>query len=481
MRSAPEYAPSPALIYNGHGKHLPDNATCRGRPSPPSPLSQRARSTVGRCAYFTLTMRRCIALLISAPSSNQGKTTVTAAVARHFVRQGRQVRVFKTGADFIDPMVLQRASQHAVYQLDLWLGDLEHCRSLLYQAAGEADVILIEGVMGLFDGEPSSADLSIAFGIPVLAVIDGSAMAQTFAAIAHGLKTYRAALPFAGVIANRVNSARHAAMLLPENSDTALYATLPSDGQYSLPSRHLGLMQAQEISDLDARLDAAAALQWRVRDFPPIEFAAPAAQPALPPLLAGVRIAVARDAAFAFLYQANLDCLQQLGAQLVFFSPLTDSALPDNTDSVYLPGGYPELHLSTLQHNRAMQQALHSHVAAGKPLLAECGGMLYLLDSLTDKDGTRGEMAGILPGSAQMQKNLAALALQSVDLAQGEMRGHSFHYSKLDTPLAAIAHGICPNGGALQEAVYQHQRLTASYIHFYFPSNPAAAAALLQP
>ncbi len=151
-------------------------------------------------------MRRCPALFISAPASGQGKTTVTAALARYHRNHGRKVRIFKSGPDFLDPMILQQASGEPVYQLDLWMGGEEHCRQLLYDAAGEADLILIEGVMGLFDGESCSADIAIKFGIPVLAVIDGSAMVQTFGAIAHGLATYRSELLFAGVIANRVAS-----------------------------------------------------------------------------------------------------------------------------------------------------------------------------------------------------------------------------------------------------------------------------------
>lgn len=425
--------------------------------------------------------RQCRALLISATASNQGKTTVTAALARYFTRQGLHVRVFKTGPDFIDPMVLQRASGHPVYQLDLWMVGIEHSRELLYQAAGFADVILVEGVMGLFDGQPSSADLSQTFDIPVLAVIDASAMAQTFAAIAHGLQSYRPDLPFAGVIANRVGSARHAAMLLPEHGPTRLLATLPRDTAYSLPSRHLGLLQASEVADMDARLDAAAdALQWRHAELPAVEFAAPAPAPSSK-TLSGVRIAVARDAAFSFLYQANLDCLHELGAELQFFSPLHDAGLPDDTDSVYLPGGYPELHLPALQDNAAMAEALREHCRAGKPMLAECGGMLYLLESLTDSDGARGNMLGILPGHAQMQKKLAALALQAVQLPEGELRGHSFHHSQLATPTEPIARGTCPNGGPLREGVYRTHRVTASYIHFYFPSNPEACAQLFLP
>ncbi|HUX90917.1 MAG TPA: cobyrinate a,c-diamide synthase [Gallionellaceae bacterium] len=424
----------------------------------------------------------CRALLVSATSSNQGKTTITAALARHFSKQGMRVRVFKTGPDFIDPMILQQASGHAVHQLDLWMGSLDHCRSLLNDAAGEADLILVEGVMGLFDGNPCSADLAQTLGIPVLAVIDASAMAQTFAAVAHGLRNYRSGLPFAGVIANRVGSARHAAMLLPQDSDIRLFATLPANADYALPGRHLGLLQASEVEDIDARLDAAAnALQWQHDDLPIVQFNAPARPAPMPSLLRDVRIAVARDAAFSFLYQANLDCLRQLGAELVFFSPLHDAALPQNTHSVYLPGGYPELHLSTLQDNASMRSSLQAHVQKGKPVYAECGGMLYLLDSLTSVQGERFNMLGLLPGDAHMQTKLSALALQGVSLPLGEVRGHSFHYSTAEIMLTPIAQGKCPNSGPLSEGVYRHKRITAGYIHFYFPSNPAAIAPLFLP
>ena len=426
--------------------------------------------------------RACRALLVSAIASNQGKTTVTAALARHFSKQGKRVRVFKTGPDFIDPMMLQQASGHVVHQLDLWMGGTEHCRGLLYDAAGEADLILVEGVMGLFDGNPSSADLAQTLGIPVLAVIDASAMAGTFAAVAHGLRSYRKELPFAGVIANRVGSVRHADMLLPPDSDIRLFATLPSNTDYALPSRHLGLIQASEVEDIEARLDAAAnALQWRHDELPLVEFTAPATAAPTSPLLQGIRVAVARDAAFSFLYQANLDCLKQLGAELVFFSPLHDAALPPDTHSVYLPGGYPELHLSTLQDNAAMRTSLHAHAQDNKPVYAECGGMLYLLDSLSSVQGERCTMLGLLPGDAHMQKKLSALALQSVDLPQGQVRGHSFHYSSAEIKLTPVARAHCPNNGPLSEGVYQHRRITAAYIHFYFPSNPAAIAPFFLP
>ncbi|WP_313224336.1 cobyrinate a,c-diamide synthase [Stutzerimonas nitrititolerans] len=427
--------------------------------------------------------RSCPALLIAAPASGQGKTTVTAALARLHARQGKCVRVFKCGPDFLDPMILARASGQPVYQLDLWMVGEEESRRLLWQAAGEADLILIEGVMGLFDGNPSAADLARCFGVPVLAVIDGSAMAQTFGALAHGLASFQPDLPFSGVLANRVGSTRHGEILrdsLPEA--IRWYGALPRSTDVELPSRHLGLVQADELADLDARLDAAADALEASADValpPTVNFAAPVSR-MLEPLLQGVRIGVARDAAFAFLYQANLDLLRQLGAELVFFSPLADTALP-LVDSLYLPGGYPELHLRALADNQGMAEAIRAHHAAGKPILAECGGMLYLLDGLTDKAGARGAMLGLLPGEARLQPRLTALALQAVELPEGRLRGHTFHHSALETSLQPLALGECPNYKRTAEAVYRQGRLTASYIHFYLPSDPTAAAELLRP
>ncbi|MFJ2548290.1 cobyrinate a,c-diamide synthase [Pseudomonas sp. NPDC087612] len=427
--------------------------------------------------------RHCPAVLIAAPASGQGKTTVTAALARLHRNQGRKVRVFKCGPDFLDPMILERASGAPVYQLDLWMVGEQESRRLLWEAAGEADLILIEGVMGLFDGTPSSADLARHFGVPVLAVIDGTAMAQTFGALALGLARYQPDLPFAGVLANRVGTLRHAQLL--EGSLTEglrWYGGLSRETGIELPSRHLGLVQASELNDLDARLDAAAAALGASCDAalpPAVRFAAPT-EFAIEPLLQGVRIAVARDEAFAFTYGANLDLLRAMGAQLAFFSPLHDTSLPA-ADSLYLPGGYPELHHQALAANTPMLEAIRAHHHAGKPLLAECGGMLYLLDALTDVAGERAELLGLLAGEAVMQKRLAALALQAVELPEGTLRGHTYHHSLTHTELEPVARGQSPNGGRGAEAVYRQGRLTASYVHFYFASNPQASAALLCP
>lgn len=287
----------------------------------------------------------CPALFVSAPASGQGKTTITAGLARYHRRLGRRVRVFKTGPDFLDPMILARASGAPVLSLDLWMVGESACRNLLAQAAAEADLILIEGVMGLFDGTPSSADLATTFGVPVLAVISAKAMAQTFGAVAFGLAHFRPQVPFYGVLANRVGSPRHAQMLeeaLPPELRWCGHIT--GDDEIELPDRHLGLHQAAEIDDLDTRLDRAAdaLAQTALADLPPpVEFGTPVKE-ALPRLLEGKRIAIARDAAFSFIYPANITLLETLGAHLDYFSPLADEALPEHADALYLPGGYPE-------------------------------------------------------------------------------------------------------------------------------------------
>jgi cobyrinic acid a,c-diamide synthase len=419
-------------------------------------------------------------MLISAPASGQGKTTITAALAYYHRSQNRKVRVFKAGPDFIDPQILAYASAHSVYQLDLWMMGEAHCRELLYRAASEADVILIEGVMGLYDGDSSSADLAQALQVPIAAVIDAQGMAQTFAAVAYGLANYRSHLAFAGVIANKVGSIGHAQLLqeaLP--ASMTFLAAMAKDAGIGLPSRHLGLLQADEIGDLELRLQRATQLltEYTPCRLPePVVFS-PVETAQLSRLLVGKRIAVARDAAFSFIYQANLDCLRALGAELLFFSPLADQSLPE-VDSIYLPGGYPELHLQTLAKNKAMKQALCEHHMASKPIYAECGGFLYLLSSLADKDGHAAEMAGLLPGSARMQSKLVNLGMHSLHLEHGESRGHSFHYSLLETDIAVFTMSTPQRARSRAEGFYREGSLQASYLHLYFPYNPQAAAGL---
>ena len=427
-------------------------------------------------------MTQCPALFISAPASGQGKTTFTAALARYHRNQGRTVQVFKTGPDFLDPMILERASGNPVYQLDLWMVGKQQCTQLLYDAAQTADLILIEGVMGLFDGKPSGADLARTFGIPVAVLIDARAMAQTFGAIAYGLRHYQPDLPFAGVIANYVASTGHADMLaesLPADID--LLGSLMRDENIQLPDRHLGLVQAAEVSDLEQRLETAAQqiANTALSNLPESVTFKPTEISSTEKLLEGIRIGIARDTSFAFIYPANIDQLQALGAECVFFSPLHDETLPE-VDSLWLPGGYPELHLQQLNNNKAMHAAIRKHHATGKPILAECGGLLYLLNTLTDKQGSKANMVGLLDGEAIMANKLVGLGMQGVSIDENKFTAHTFHHSQLTTSLEPISYGIRQRGTKPGEAVYRDKRLIATYLHLYFPSNPKGTASLFK-
>ncbi|QBK05340.1 cobyrinate a,c-diamide synthase [Hylemonella gracilis] len=436
---------------------------------------------------------RCPALLIAAPASGQGKTTVTAALARLHTRQGRRVRVFKCGPDFLDPFWHTLASGAPVHQLDLWMTGEADCRARLHAAAREADLILVEGVMGLYDGQPSAADLARQFGLPVLAVIDASAMAGTFGALAHGLQHYQDGLPWAGVLANRVGSARHAGMLRQGLREPEHWlGVLSRNPALVLPERHLGLVAATELEDALQRLDVAAdALADaplgrmtldELRQRWSVDFDLPVASLPVPKLLQGHTVAVARDAAFCFLYAANLECLQALGARMVFFSPLADRALPA-CDAVWLPGGYPELHAARLAANQGLRDSLCAHVAAGRPVWAECGGMMALFEQLTDGEGVTHALWGLLPGSVTLHKHLAALGPQGLRIGADELRGHTFHYSTCDTPLPARwrTHPPGARAGVVGEgeAVYLQGSIVASYFHAWFPSAPALVARLL--
>ena len=414
-------------------------------------------------AAGTADTARCPALLFAAPASGSGKTSLVAALARLHTRQGRRVKVFKCGPDFLDPQIHAVASGQPCDNLDLWICGEDDIRARLARAAQENDLILVEGVMGLFDGQPSSADIAERFGIPALTVIDARAMAQTFGALVYGLANYRAGLPFYGVLANRVGSPRHAEMLKASMPETVRWCgALPRQAAAALPSRHLGLLPAAEIADLSARIDtlADALAETPLAELPPaLPFAIPTAAP-LPQRLAGRKIAVARDAAFCFLYPANLALLSDLGAEIVFFSPLAGEPLPA-CDALWLPGGYPELHGQRLSAQRDLIAQLTEHVEAGKPLLAECGGMMFLFEQLIDLDGQAHPMAGLLPGRTVMGKRLAALGSQQVALPEGALRGHAFHHSRCETDLPPLANAETFDGRP-GEPVWRRRWLTAS-------------------
>lgn len=460
-----------------------------------------------------LTPTRCPALLITAPASGQGKTTLTAALARLHTRQGRRVQVFKCGPDYLDPHWHQLASGAPVHSLDLWMTGEADARARLHAAAQSADLILIEGVMGLYDGSPSAADLARLLDIPVLAVIDASGMSATLGALAFGLQHFQPGLRWAGVLANRVASARHAQLLqagvhadsLWQGAVQRIFADAeaqPTPGAAApgaaalLPQRHLGLVAAHELKDGMQRLDAAAdALQttalgqrswhdwqqWAVEFSPPAPAPGPDQPEAMGPWLAGRVIAVAHDAAFSFVYPANLDCLRAMGAQLRLFSPLAGERLPQ-CHALWLPGGYPELHAAQLAAHTGLQADILTHWQAGKAIWAECGGMLALSEGITTGDGRWAPLWGLMPGRAQMQKRLAGLGMQQLTTPWGTLRGHTFHYARLDSPATPLGRSHRPDeapGAEHGEWLYRHGSLHASFFHAWFASHPRAIAALL--
>ena len=389
-------------------------------------------------------------VLIAAMASGQGKTSVTAALARWLIHRGERVRIFKIGADFIDPLMLERACGHPVPVLDLWMVGEPACRRMLAQAARVADTVLIEAAMGLYDGNPSAADLARVLALPVIAVLDVSAMAQTAGAVAMGLRDF-GRIALAGIIANRVDGKGHGTMIAESLGSISLLGSLPRQSG-CLPERHLGLALPAEARDLEHRLDA----------------------------LAGNIVAIARDAAFTFLHPANIECLKSLGATIRWFSPLADEPPPENATAVILPGGYPELHAETLSRASHFHASLRNAHRRHVPILAECGGITALTDALIDVDGRFWSMAGLIPGTTWMQAQLAGLGFHAWRTRKGILRGHTFHYSKLETQLKSSTQTITHPQGTAGESIYRVGSVTASYFHAYFPSCPEAVVSLLR-
>ena len=428
----------------------------------------------------------CPALFLTAPSSGEGKTTITAALARYFRDQGKDVRVFKTGPDYLDPQILAQASGNPVEQLDLFMAGEKYCQQKLYEAAQTADLILVEGAMGMFDGEPSSADLAGRFNIPMAIVMNVKGMAQTAAALASGLANYRNDIRIAGLIANNCGTERHAQLIRDALPNTVpLLATLARDADVALPERHLGLVQADEVrEELETRFSLGA--QWikgpladvnSLTELPKSVVFHSAELPPVEPLLEGKTIAVAKDAAFSFIYDANIRLLQMMGANVTYFSPLKDAHLPD-TDALWLPGGYPELHADELANNSNMKQAIQGFHKEGKPILAECGGLLYCLDDLTDLEGHCHTMVGLLKGHGAMRGKRGCQGMQTAILPEGEIKAHAHHRSRSEGTPEPIGYGKRQRHPAPGEAIYRSQGLTASYLHLFFASNPTAIAAL---
>jgi cobyrinic acid a,c-diamide synthase len=281
-------------------------------------------------------------------------------------------------------------------------------------------------------------------------------------------------------VANRVASQRHGDLLKMNIQGNTPVALLKRNADVSLPSRHLGLQLAEEISGIDQQLDLLAdALSdtWLAKLPKPVKFSIPKNKSQTPAaLLQNTTIAVARDRAFCFLYEQNLNCLRMLGANLVFFSPLEDKHLPE-VDAIYLPGGYPELYAKQLAENLILKKDIVDHAAKSKPILAECGGMLFLSEALVDSTGEQYKMLNIMPSIVTMKTKLTAIGSQQVLIDQQEICGHTFHYSSLENSMPIFSQAKYADG-RIGEAVYRLNRVTASYLHLYFPSNPKLTAEL---
>ena len=458
-------------------------------------------------------------LIVAGTHSGVGKTTVTCAIAAALAARGLVVQPYKAGPDYIDPGHLGRAAGRAARNLDTWMLPRPVVAELFGRAASDADVMLVEGVMGLFDGrggtaeEGSAADLARLLDLPVLLVVDASAVARSIAATVLGFQLFDPSVHIVGVVLNRVGSARHAEMCrtaIVEATGLPVIGALPRSAEVAWPERHLGLVPEAEVSGdagLPARLAAFAEthldLDALLRLATPVAEAPstglfPADGPEGPDRAgrvsrpAPVKIAIARDRAFHFYYPDSLELLEAWGADLLPFSPLEGEALPAGARGILLGGGFPEVFARELAANTAMHEALRAAAAAGVPIYGECGGLMYLGGALTDVEGTRHAMAGLLPCESTMQGTRLALGYREAEsfgtplLPRGErVRGHEFHWSALVAPPdpATAAYRFTgeandPTGAGRVEGV-RAGSVTGTYLHTHLAARPDLARNLV--
>jgi cobyrinic acid a,c-diamide synthase len=448
--------------------------------------------------------------VIAGTHSGAGKSTLALALMAALRRRGLVVQPFKVGPDFIDPGHHTAVCGRVSRNLDTWMLTEEQVRRTFHQATADADVAIIEGVMGLFDGRSaddprgSTAHVARLLGVPVVLVVDAEAMAASVAALVKGFAEFDPAVQLAGVICNRVAGSRHYAYLEPairKATEVVPLGWLPRRSDWGIPERHLGLTTAEEhrpgtsfwesiadalaqTVDLDRLLEIAQPLSGR-REPPE----AASTQGAHAPRSASkVRVAVARDVAFCFYYAENLELLVAAGATIIPFSPLTEAALPDDIRFLYLGGGYPELHAQALAGNRSMRDSIRNFHAQGGAIYAECGGLMYACRELVDAAGQAHPMLDLLPARTVMQSRRAALgyitlrttAVSPLGPAGITARGHEFHYSRLE-PLGPLTYAglLERDGEAPRPDGLVSGRLWAGYAHLHFGSNPALAAVLL--
>ena len=444
-------------------------------------------------------------LVIAGVGSGVGKTTVTLGLLETLRRRGLKVQPFKVGPDFIDPGFHALVAGRPSYSLDGWMCSREHVRATVARHAADADLALIEGVMGCFDGrgaqndEGSTAEIAKWLGAPVVLVADAGAMARSAGAVVLGFESFDPELRLAGVLFNRVAGDTHWRWLreaVTARCQTVALGYLPRRESLALPERHLGLVTAAEqglpaplLDELSAAMSASIDLDRLLAlarsDVAP---AAPAMRDPTPRTLA--RIGVARDLAFQFYYPANLDLLRAAGAELVFWSPLEDAELPD-VDALYLGGGYPEVYARELAGNAAMREAVGAFAAAGGSVYAECGGLLYLAEGLEDESGRLHPMVGLLPTVGRMAPKRLTLGYAEVEMtretplgpAGTTARGHEFHASRIDPVPEWVprAYAVQTSGGGTPRAEgYLIGEALMSYVHLHFGSNPALVEHLVR-
>ena len=431
-------------------------------------------------------------LLFAAPASGSGKTTVVCGLLRALKNRGKGVRAFKCGPDFIDPLFHETVVGVPSGTLDLFFSDQDQLKRLFCRHAAGADLCLMEGVMGYYDGLGAATDRASSYAVaraldaPVVLVVDGRGQSLSALATLTGFLRFREDSRIRGVIFNRMSESVYTA-LKPEVEKLGVrpLGFVPKAPELMIESRHLGLVTPGEIEDLGQKLDALAALLERTVDMEgllALAGSAPALEaPPAPPIppLPRTRIAVARDQAFCFLYRDNLDLLADYGAELIFFSPLHDDALPAGAQGLILPGGYPELHARALSENESMRRSVREAIQNGLPCLAECGGFLYLHRELEDMEGRSWPMAGVLDARAYRTPRLGRFGYITLTakadtafLPAGEIvRGHEFHYFESESCGDALR-AQKPTGSRGWDCGHSRGNLLMGFPHLYYPSDP---------
>lgn len=442
-------------------------------------------------------------LLVSGTASGVGKTTVALAIMAGLRQRGLVVQPFKCGPDFLDTGHHSRISGRAARNLDTWMLSIEANRNVLRSAARNADVIVAEGMMGLFDGKSgnteigSSAEIAKLLQLPVVLVVDAAKSARSVAAVMLGFEMFDPELRLAGIVLNRVAGERHYKMLreaIEASCKTPILGWLPSEPTIAIPERHLGLQEAmeQDADGLKTMVNALAALAEKHFDLDGLlklecgleMVESGDAHPVDSRLDDKVRIGVAFDPAFSFYYEDNLDLLREQGTEIVRFSPLQDASLPNDLDALYLGGGYPELYAEQLSSNRQMLEEVRGFAASGRPVYAECGGMLYLSQNLS-VDEKKYAMAGALPLSMQMTGKLVQFGYVTVEFTKDcllgrkgtVVRGHSFHYSRIASQISVeTSYRVQYSMSGKEELEgFRLGNVLASYIHLHFRANPSVA------